>query len=335
VTNDSELVLRSGRFRAERQSDWRKLELLLDRVEARGPRALSDADLLALPGLYRSALASLSVARAISLDRALVGYLEDLAGRAYFFVYGSRSSRLQQISRFFRDGWPSSIQRMIPDIAVAAAVMLLAAVAAYLLVLSDPDWFYSMVPADLAGGRTPSASAEYLRSTLFDGEFSNELSVFATYLFTHNAGVSLLAFAVGFAFGLPSLLLMAYNGCTIGALVAVFAAQGLGVELAGWLAIHGVTELLAISIAGGAGLHIGRAMIFSGNLTRLESAAIAGRRAAQAMGGVIVMLLLAGVLEGVGRQTINDTNIRFAVAGATAILWSAYLFIPRRSRADA
>jgi uncharacterized membrane protein SpoIIM required for sporulation len=335
VTSNGELVLRSGRFRAERQSDWRKLEALLDQVEARGPAALTDAELLALPGLYRSALASLSVARAITLDRALIAYLEDLAGRAYFFVYGSRSSRLQQISRFFRDGWPGSVQRMMPDIAVSLAVMLLAAIAAYLLVGQDPDWFYSMVPADLAGGRNPTATEDFLRSTLFGGEFGNELSVFATYLFTHNASVSLLAFAVGFAFGLPSLLLMAYNGCTIGAFVAVFAAQGLGVELAGWLLIHGVTELLAIAIAGGAGLHIGRAMIFPGDWTRLEAAAVAGRHAAQAMGGVILMLLLAGVLEGVGRQTINETNIRFAIAGATAVLWAAYLFIPRRSRADA
>lgn len=334
MTNDGDLVLRSGRFRAERQSDWRKLETLLERVEARGPSALNDAELLALPGLYRSALASLSVARAITLDRALIAYLEDLAGRAYFFVYGSRSSRLQQISRFFREGWPGSVQRMMPDIAIAFAVMLLAAVAAYILVSQDPDWFYSMVPAELAGGRNPTASADYLRSTLFSGEFSNELSVFAVSLFTHNAGVSLLAFAVGFAFGLPSLLLMAYNGCTIGAFIAVFAAHGLGVELAGWLLIHGVTEILAISIAGGAGLHIGRAMIFPGDRTRLESAANAGRNAAQAMGGVIVMLLLAGVLEGVGRQTINDTNIRFVIAGATALLWAAYLFLPRRNHSD-
>lgn len=335
MINDGELVLRSGRFRAERQADWRKLEMLLDRVEARGPSDLSDAELLALPGLYRSALASLSVARAITLDRALTAYLEDLAGRAYFFVYGTRSSRLRQVSQFFGGGWPNAVQRMIPDIAISMVVMLLAAVAAYFLVSGDPDWFHSMIPAELAGGRDPSATTEQLRSTLFGGEFSNDLSVFATYLFTHNAGVSLLAFAVGFAFGLPSLLLMAYNGCTLGAFIAVFVAHGLGVEFAGWLLIHGVTELLAIAIAGGAGLHIGRAMIFPGNRTRLEAAAIAGRFAAQAMGGVIIMLLLAGVLEGVGRQTINDTNIRFAIAGATAVLWVTYLFIPRRTRPDA
>lgn len=329
-----ELTLRSGRFRAERQGDWRKLEALLDRAEKHGAKSLGDAELLALPGLYRSALSSLSVARAISLDRALVTYLEGLASRGYFFVYGSRGRTFSRIAGFFSNSWPQSVQRMWPDIMASAIVMILAAVAAYLLVMADPDWFYSFVPRELAGGRTPATSTEDLRATLFSEGFTDELSTFATYLFVHNAGVSMLAFAVGFAFGLPSLLLMAYNGFTLGAFVALFTMRGLGVEMAGWLSIHGVTELLAISIAGGAGLHIGRSMVFSGERTRLEAASVFGRQAAQAMVGVIIMLLIAGVLEGVGRQSINVTEIRFAIAGGTAVLWGVYLFLPRRSRVD-
>lgn len=330
-----ELILRSGRFRAERQGDWRKLETLLDRAERQGPRSLSDADLLALPGLYRAALSSLSVARAISLDRALVTYLEGLAARAYFFVYGSRVRTITRLANYFRHDWPRSVQRMLPDLAASIVVMLLAAVAAYVLVMRDTDWFFSFVPRDLASGRSPSAPTEDLRATLFDGGgMSDQLSTFAIQLFTHNAGVSLLAFAVGFAFGLPSLLLMAYNGTTLGAFVALFVMRGLGVEFAGWLLIHGVTELLAISIAGAAGLHIGRSMAFSGEQTRLAAAASAGRIAAQAMVGVIIMLLLAGLLEGIGRQTITSTELRFTIAGATAVIWVGYFFLPRRAPAN-
>lgn len=325
-----ELTLRSGRFRAERQGDWRKLENLLEEAEKRGPRSLTDAELLALPGLYRAALSSLSVARAISLDRALIAYLEGLSARAYYFVYGSRVPVATRIANFFRSEWPVAVRLLAPDIAVSMVVMLLAAIAAYVLVLQDPDWFFSFVSRELASGRTPSATAGDLRATLFDGGDSDQLSVFAVSLFTHNSGVSLLAFAVGFAFGLPSLLLMAYNGLTLGAFIAIFVARGLGVEFAGWLLIHGVTELLAIAIAGGAGLHIGRSMVFSGELTRLEAASRAGRIGAQAMVGVILMLLLAGVLEGVGRQTITSTEIRFAIAGGTALIWFAYFFMPRR-----
>ena len=64
---------------------------------AAGPRrktlaqsALSEEELLSLPLLYRSALSSLSVARATSLDNALVAYLESLCLRGYFYLYGAR-----------------------------------------------------------------------------------------------------------------------------------------------------------------------------------------------------------------------------------------------------
>ena len=83
-------ALRSRRFREEREADWLALERLLGRLERRGAAPLSDDDLLAIPVLYRAALSSLSLARAISLDRALLAYLESLCARAYFVVYGVR-----------------------------------------------------------------------------------------------------------------------------------------------------------------------------------------------------------------------------------------------------
>ena len=327
----TQIVLRSGRFRLEREADWKRLEDLLNRIERGGAGSLSDDELLAMPRLYRAALSSLSVARAISLDQALIGYLESLCARAYFFVYGARSRFFKRVAAFLGNDWPRAAQRLFTDTAIATAVTILAAIAAYVLVMGDSDWYMSFVPEGLASGRTPSASREYLESTLFDGDDmgNSSLSVFATWLFTHNVGVSLLAFAVGFAFGLPSMVLMAYNGCMLGAFFALFVSKGLGVELGGWLLIHGVTELLAISLAGGAGLHIGRAVAFPGRRTRLDAAAEAGRQAARVMVGVIVMLFIAGVLEGIGRQVISSTAIRYSIAGATALLWGAYLFIPR------
>src|SRR5262249_48302510 len=56
-------LLRSLRFRTEREATWKQLEKLLKRVEGFGPGALSDEDMVALPALYRATLSSLSVAR--------------------------------------------------------------------------------------------------------------------------------------------------------------------------------------------------------------------------------------------------------------------------------
>ena len=59
-------VLKSQRFRLEREADWSQLDRLLRRVDKEGPGALDDRQLLAIPVLYRQALSALSVARATS-----------------------------------------------------------------------------------------------------------------------------------------------------------------------------------------------------------------------------------------------------------------------------
>lgn len=212
--------------------------------------------------------------------------------------------------------------------------MILGAVVAAWLVTIEPEWFYAFVPAELAGGRDPAASTETLRATLDGTDGHDGLSVFAAYLFTHNAQVAILAFALGFALCLPTGLLMLYNGATLGAFLALFISRGLGWEIGGWLMIHGVTELFAVVLAGAAGLRIGWAVAFPGVRSRLDAAVDSGRTAAVAMAGVVVMLFVAGLLEGFGRQLIVETWARYAVAGVTGLIWFAYFYGPRRSPAD-
>lgn len=321
-------TLRSQRFRREREADWARLEKLMDRVEKGSAAKLTDEEILAIPVLYRSTLSALSVARETSLDQGLIEFLETLSARAYFFVYGSRATLQDRLARFFSNDWPASVRSLWRETVVSGALMVLGALVGAWLVSIEPDWFYAFVPADLAGGRDPAASTETLRATL-DGTDGTGLSVFAAYLFTHNAQVAILAFALGFSLCVPTALLMVYNGTMIGAFVALFASRGLGVEIGGWLLIHGVTELFAVVLAGAAGLRIGWAVAFPGDRSRLDAAVAAGRTAAVCMGGVVVMLFVAGVLEGFGRQLIVDTGARYAVAAVTAVIWAAYFYGPR------
>jgi uncharacterized membrane protein SpoIIM required for sporulation len=328
-----ELQLKSTRFREEREAGWRKLESLLAKVERGSAASLSDEDLLAIPVLYRAALSSLSVARAISLDRSLLDYLESLCARAYFVVYGVRGTIWSSLARFFADDWPAAARALWKETVAAGLLMLLGTLVGYVLVSTQPEWFDSFVSPALANGRDPSASVETLRQTLYGHHQNQPLSAFAAFLFTHNAGIALVAFALGFAFGLPTAFLVVSNGCMMGAFLALFAAKGLGFQAGGWLGIHGVTEILAVTLASAAGFHIGWATAFPGEQTRLDAAAAAGKRAGALMGGVLVMLLCAGMLEGLGRQLIQDDIERYAIAGATAILWPAYLYLYRGPRA--
>ena len=69
--------------------------------------------------------------------------------------------------------------------------------------------------------------------------------------------------------------------------------------------------------------------------SRIDAAAETGRSAATAMVGVVVMLLVAGILEGVGRQSINITGARYAIGGLMLLGWCSYFYLLRaRSRFD-
>lgn len=325
--------LKSQRFRQEREVDWRRLERLITKVEKGSIADLSDEDILAAPVLYRSALSALSVARNTSLDRSLIDYLETLCARSYFFVYGSRETLRGQLANFFREDWPKAVKGLWRETLASFALMVAGALIAAWLVSHDAEWYYAFVPKGMAGGRDPAASTQMLRDTLFGGG-KDGLSFFATFLFTHNAQVSLLAFALGFALCIPSAALVLYNGATLGAFFTLFASRGLGVEAGGWLLIHGATELFAMVLAGAAGLRIGWSVAFPGDQRRLDAIAEAGRHAATVMGGVVVMLFLAGLLEGFGRQLITLTPARYAVAAVTAVMWALYFYGPRGVRRD-
>lgn len=323
--------LTETRFRSAREGDWLRLEGLLDRIERGKLKALSDDDLFALPVLYRAALSSLSVARETSLDRELVRYLEALAMRAYFVTYAVRAPLRGRIVQFFMADWPAAVMALRRELAVSVLLMIAGMIVAWILVVQDPAWFYAIIPQDLAGGRDPTASTASLLNAL-GGSENGFLGLFATFLFTHNAQIAIMSFALGAAFGLPTLLLIVYNGCMVGAFMALYASRGLGLEMAGWLSIHGTTELFAIAIAGAAGLRIGMAVAFPGRLDRLTAATRAGRVAGLAMIGVVLMLFVAGGLEGIGRQVVTATAGRFAIGGAALVGWLAYFFGAGRAR---
>ncbi len=319
------------RFRAQREGEWRRLEDILATAEKKSVRALSDEDLFALPILYRGALSSLSVARETSLDLELVTYLEGLCARAYFFVYGVRGSVGSRLGAFFARDWPESVRSLWVETLIAVGLIALGALAGFLLVANDPSWFSSFVSQDMAQGRTFEASTESLRSGLYDNPGARGLGFFATFLFTHNAQVSVLCFALGFAFGVPTFMLLVQNGAILGAFLALYASRGLTAEMSGWLMIHGTTEIFAIALAGAAGFRIGWAVLFPGEETRLAAAASAGRSAALAMAGVVVMLFCAGLLEGFGRQLITSDAARYAIGIGMLVLWLAYFYLPRRT----
>jgi len=318
--------LKSAAFRAEREDSWRELEGLIGRVERSGLRGLGPAELARLPLLYRATLSSLSVARAISLDRNVLEYLESLCGRAYLAVYGTRRHLREALGDFFARRFPGAVRAHAVPLALSAALLLLGALAGFALTSADPERFYAFVNPAYAGGRGPTSSTESLRQALYGGRKAAEmLQTFAAFLFSHNARIGLAAFALGIAGGAPTALLLFSNGLVLGAFGALYASRGLSVEFWAWVLPHGVTELTAVALCGAAGLAIGRALLFPGREERLAALARRGREAGVVALGAVALFFAAALVEGIFRQLVHAVPVRYAVAGASALLLGAWL----------
>jgi uncharacterized membrane protein SpoIIM required for sporulation len=317
--------VKSLEFRKERESSWRELESLVARVEAAGLRTLNAAELSRLPVLYRATLSSLSVARAISLDANVSSYLESLAARAYVCVYGAKRPPLEAAGRFLAERFPAAVRALRRHLALAAALLALGTLAGMALTAGDPNRFYALVDEDYAQGRTPASTNEELRHALYDDKHPADLlGAFAMYLFTHNARIGMLCAALGFAAGVPVMLLLLSNGLLLGAFAALYESRGLGLEFWAWILPHGVTELLAVALCGAAGLSVGESLLFPGRHTRLANLGLRGREAGVVVLGAVLMLLLAGLVEGIFRQTVHSVPLRLSLAALSTALWLVY-----------
>ena len=73
-------------------------------------------------------------------------------------------------------------------------------------------------------------------------------------------------------------------------------------------------------------------ILFPGRYSRIENLALHGRQAAQMAVGGILMLFVAGILEGGFRQLIQSTPLRFAIGLTIGALWIAYYSLCGRSK---
>ena len=319
-------MVNATRFRAAHEADWARLEDLVTIMEKNSIRRLSDDDLLALPALYRTTLSSLSVARDTSLDRALIQLSRAIVHAGLFPDLWRADAGGRQIHPLLCAAWPEAVRALWRETLICVVLTIAASIVAYMLIRSDPSWFYSVIPDGLAAGRDPShpRSPFAPRSTT---RTRNWLLTFATFLFTHNSQVAIFSFALGFAFAVPSVLLILYNGLMVGAFFAVFASKGLGPNLAAWLLIHGTDGDFR-------DLHIGRGRDPHRHGRSLPRSDIAdgGCSSGGPSGGDchdrrVLMLAVAGILEGVGRQTILNDGLRALIGAAMLASWLVYFYV--------
>ncbi|MDO8683756.1 MAG: stage II sporulation protein M [Armatimonadota bacterium] len=306
--------------------EWRDLSDILESARARGVASLSTEDLSRIGPLYRLAVSDLALARARNDDPESITFLNDLVARGHGLIYTSPPSRLRNALRFIVSGFPSLVRKELPAIGIATAIFLLGAVLAFVIVWRDPLTAGIFLPeryTEAMGRRFGSENTE-------PAPLPEAVKpVLSSAIMANNINVSIMAFAAGITFGLATVYVLLQNGMMLGALAAIYTRHNLSLSFWSLILPHGVIELAAIFISGGAGLILGGALIKPGNMSRWAALAIAARRAVPLMGGVALMLVLAGAIEGFLTPAPIKAVFKLAFAGLTVALLALYFFARR------
>jgi len=310
------------RFIVRNQASWARLEELTRR--RRG--ALVPAEVEELVQLYQRTSAHLSHARTQHADPALVARLTRLVAGAAGLIYSSRSRSAAGMARFFTTTFPAAVWHARRFVAVSALLLLVPAVVM-------GTWLAQSDAALEASG--PDAVREAYVQDDFESYYSSApAGQFATQVTVNNIQVSILAFAAGALVCVVTAFILVNNGAHVGLAAGMFAAAGEQPKFYGLILPHGLLELSAVIVAGGAGLAIGWAVVAPGDRRRSAALADEGRRAAAIVLGLMLAFVVAGAIEGFVTPSGLPTAARVAVGVAAAsAFWVYVITLGRRAAA--
>jgi uncharacterized membrane protein SpoIIM required for sporulation len=306
------------KMRSREASDWEQLEAILEQVRVRGVRSLEAEQVGLLGSLYRKAAADLNYYRVRSTDQRLVQYLNALVGRAHNLIYRMGKLRAGDILGFFAREFPRSVRQHSGWILLSAGIFVVFGVLGALEQRANPEFYRLLIP-------------EALVDSLESGEpWYRDLSIFrmqpmaSSQIMTHNITVTLVCFVLGITAGLGTVWLLILNGVVLGTVAQLCADYNQSLDFWAFVLPHGVLELPAIFIAGGAALLLGSSLIVGDRHRRRDMLRIKGKKAVRLLAGTTPILVVAGVVEGFFSPMPYDPALKLGFAGLLMALLTVY-----------
>jgi len=299
------------------------LESIIQSLEQGQVRGLTAADLLDLGRLYREATADLARLQSVRSRDLPPGdmevYLNQLVARGYGQVYRTSPPRLRSFWRYLRFTLPATFRETAPWTLFALLTFFL-------------GFLYGLGASLLDSAFVPLVVPPHLLEKVEQGQvwFDSILAVrplASSMIMTNNISVSFLAFAFGMTFGLGTLYLMVFNGLMLGTLAGLCHSHNLDIPFWSFVLPHGVIELTAIFMAGGAGFLLATALIAPGDLPRKQALIGRARQAGRLVLGCVPLLVVAGIVEGFFSPALIGAGVKFAVAGILLALVLWYLLL--------
>jgi len=305
------------RYVHERTALWDRLDELVHKGTRRNGRLTGD-ELDELVVAYQRASAHLSFIRSTYADPQLTARLTRTVAGARALIYGGQAQAGGAIRRFFREAFPAAVWVARRQVLISAAAMLIPWLAMAIWISNSPAAIEAFAP-------------EALREAYINNDFeayysSAPAAEFSTQVLTNNIRVSFLAFVAGIAWAVPTLLLLIYNGASIGVAAGLFHDAGQASKFWGLILPHGLLEITAIIVAGGAGIRLGWSLVVPGDRTRSASLVDEAQRSASIVLGLVIVFIIAGLIEGFVTPSSLPTETRVAIGATAFTAFWAYIF---------
>lgn len=311
------------------RASWDRLASAVEEARRAGVERLSVPRLRVMHDDYRRAAADLAYSQTHYPLSETTAYLNALVSRAHGELYGARPNRARTFWRFLSQGYPMLVREHWRAMALSAVLLFGSAALAYLLAFMDYGLARALVPADFQ--QTLVEVSEGGGDSLSSAETVEQLGpALATFITANNIQVSFLAFAGGMTAGVVTVWALVRNGLLLGALGGMWGAAGLDVQFWGLIVPHGALELLAITIAGGSGLVLARALVLPGDSPRMDELRRVAPDAVRIVLGTIPFFIVAGLIEGFFTLSALDAGVKIAVGFGVFGIAMLYLLLPGR-----
>jgi uncharacterized membrane protein SpoIIM required for sporulation/uncharacterized RDD family membrane protein YckC len=312
---------------ASRSPRWNAFAATLATAQRNGLRSLGEEGVRAFVSEYRDLASDLARLRTAAQGRETpeLFYLSRLLAGAHNLLYRGRSLTLTDVLRLIAIEAPREVRRSWRPVLLAAALLFGPALIAYSAVVTHPAVAATFIPPGML-----DRAEEGVRRAREGTGYIPDPQIFrptmASQIIANNVQVTFGVFALGITAGVGSLLLLVLNGVSLGGVFGLYQSKGIADLLLAFVAPHGVLELTAVCIAGGAGFLLAAALLLPGRRTRKRALVENGQRAIRLVAAATVLLLVAGTLEGfVSPIPYWPLRAKLAVSGATLVLLVLYL----------
>ncbi|MFF4990875.1 stage II sporulation protein M [Streptosporangium saharense] len=301
---------------------WDRLEELVRRR-----RSLDGAEIDELVELYQRVATHLSIVRSGQADPFLVGRLSALVARARSAVTGAHTPAWREFVRFFTVSFPV--------VAYRARWWWVGTTAAFLLVSTVMAVWVAHDPAVQAAVGTPEEIRRLVEHDFADYYSEHPGASFAGQVWVNNAWVSMQVIVMAILLGLPIPYILWQNAANVAVSAGLMASHDRLDIFFGLITPHGLLELTAVFLAAAAGMRLGWTVVNPGPRRRGEALAEQGRAVVSVALGLVVVLLVSGLIEGLVTPSGLPTWARIGIGVVAEVAFLAYvIFFGRRALAE-